>query len=75
MTDIQFIKATKEFFFQYFLAQEMGERPSLLNMEELVEEYKLTILKDNENTNKNRARDVVSNPQDNFGSMPDDGTK
>lgn len=36
MTTIQFIQASKEFFFQYFLSEEMGEKPSLLNMMELV---------------------------------------
>lgn len=72
MTAIQFIQASKAFFFQYFLSEEMGEKPSLLNMEELVEHYKQTILQDYENKNKDRSRDAFFDSQDHPGPMPDD---
>ena len=71
MTTIQFIQASKEFFFQYFLSEEMGEKPSLLNMMELVEQYKQTILQD-EIKNKTGSGNAFSDSQDHPGPMPDD---
>ena len=74
MTDIQFIQATKEFFLQYFIDGILEEKPSLLNMEELVEEYKQSIINDYENTIKNRSGNALSASQNNNGPMPDDCT-
>ena len=74
MTDIQFITATKEFFLQYFIDGILEEKPSLLNMEELVEEYKQSIINDYENTIKNRPRNALSTPQDHNGPMSDDSS-
>ena len=73
MTDHQFIQASKEFFFQYFLSEEMGEKPSLLNMMELVEQYKQTILQD-EIKNKTGSGNAFSVAKDHPGSIPDDCT-
>ena len=74
MTDIQFIQATKEFFLQYFIDGILEEKPSLLNMEELVEDYKQSIINDYENTIKNRSGNALSAPQDYNGSMPNNTT-
>lgn len=72
MTDIQFIQATKEFFLQYFIDGILEEKPSLLNMEELVEDYKQSIINDYENTIKNRSGNALSAPEDHNGPKPDD---
>ena len=43
-------------------------------MEELVEEYKQSIINDYENTIKNRPRNALFTPQDHNGPMPDDSS-
>lgn len=75
MTDLQFIQASKEFFFQYFIDESLEEKASLLNMEELVEKYKQSIIKDYENANKNRSGNALPATQNHNGSMPDDCTE
>lgn len=75
MTDIQFIQASKEFFFQYFIDGILEEKPSLLNMEELVEKYKQSIINDYENANKSRSGNALPATQDYNGSMPNDCTE
>ena len=71
MTDIQFIQASKEFFLQYFVDELLDEKPSLLNIEELLENYKQSIIQDYEITNKNGSGNAVFDPQSDNGPMPD----
>jgi len=49
MDDIQFMQALKAFFFEYFLAEELGEKPSMLNLQDLVDEFKENVILEHEN--------------------------
>lgn len=64
MTDHQFIQASKEFFFQYFVDELLGKKPSLLSMVELLEDYKKIITNDNEIKNKTGSGNAFSDSQE-----------
>lgn len=70
MNDIQFIQQLKEFFFEYFLAEELGDNPSMMNLIDLLDEYKESVIRKHEQTenrflfNENFELDNMKNNED-----------
>ena len=46
MTNLQFIELLKHAFFEYFFMRKAGKKPSLMNLEELVEIFRNQIEKE-----------------------------
>ena len=46
MTNLQFIELLKRAFFEYFFMRKAGKKPSLMNLEELVEIFRNQIEKE-----------------------------
>ena len=61
MTDLQFIELLKRFFFNYFLGEKLRKKPSLMNVNEIIELYKNEIIKEYINQQKQTQNDNNNN--------------
>ena len=49
MTNLQFIELLKRAFFEYFFMRKAGNKPSLMNLEELVEIFRNQVIEQYKN--------------------------
>ena len=65
MTNLQFIELLKRAFFEYFFIRKAGKKPSLMNLEELVELFRNEVekqaIKDYKKTIKSKLYECNNN--------------
>lgn len=49
MTNLQFIELLKRAFFEYFFTKKAGKKPSLMNLEDLIELFKNQVIEQYKN--------------------------